>query len=293
MTSGGWRPLRSGVRVLVDGTLGAAGCPSAEELAALVTPGGGSAPGGYVYRIRSEATEDSVVGGPERILYLGTAGAKSSLNRRVLGLWTGGHSAVRSLYRMNVARQRAHRELIVAVDVRPEAEPELAEVLELHRFSLHLGHMPVLNRRWEGFLAGRALELLIERAGLGSAPVPAYDLVDAEPTPSEPTMVARTGVATICHAAVDPWRGSLVWVWPDAWSGANRGEWSGRLFWLAPGSTGTEPASILPEITWLPEARVAASWEAASLAAEGDDAFVRSGLETLFAQVPRVVGRWS
>jgi len=290
MTSGGWRPLLSGVRVLVDGTLGAAGCPSAEELAALVTPGGGSAPGGYVYRIRSEATEDDAIGGSERVLYLGTAGAKGSLNRRVLGLWTGGHSAVRSLYRMNVARRRAHRELIVAVDVRPETEPELAEVLELHRFSMLLGHMPVLNRRWEGYLAGRALELLIDRAGLGSAPVPAYDLVGAEPTPSERARVTRTGVATTCHAAVDPWRGSLVWVWPDAWTGADRGEWSARLLWLTPGATGTKPGLILPEITWLSEARVAASWEAASLAAEGDDALVRSGLETLFAQVPKVVG---
>jgi hypothetical protein len=290
MTSGGWRPLRSGVRVLVDGTLGAAGCPSAEELAASVTPEGGAAPGGYVYRIRSEATEDEAIGGTDRVLYLGTAGANGSLNRRVLGLWTGGHSAVRSLYRMNVARHRARRELIVAVDVRPETEPELAEVLKLHRFSLLLGHLPVLNRRWEGFLAGRALELLIERAGLGSAPVPAYNLVGAESTPSEPTMGPRTGVATICHAAGDPWRGSLLWVWPDAWTGAHRGDWSGRLFWLAPGSMGTEPALILPEIKWLPEARVAASWEAASLAADGDDASVRRGLETLFAQVPQVVG---
>lgn len=274
MSGDGWVALHADVEVRPDGTL--AGSEGASRTFKAHEDGLRS---GYVYRIRSCEPKDAAVGGLERVLYVGMAsGGARAVNRRVLGLWSGGHSACRALYWMAIARSRTRERLVVTVEVQPTAEPELIEVVELHRFALAHGHLPVLNTRWEGYLAGRALALLVERAGHRS--FPAYDL----PRGDAPR------VATICNAG-EPWHGALVWIWPDRWTGKPRGEGAGDLLWLARGGDGRLPGEVLPTIEWLAEARVRHRWPADVLAADGEEAALQDGLKRLFNEVPPAIRR--
>jgi hypothetical protein len=230
---------------------------------------------GYTYRIRCRDGFAPTLVGASHVLYIGMSGTGRS--GRVESLWSGKHSANRGLYHIAVARIRAGLEALrVEVEVHHHAHPGLAEVSDLHHFTLVHGHPPVLNGRWEGYLAGRALEIIAKQAGVELLNRP-YDLS----VPGDPPRA----VATIANFVGQPWRGSLVWVWPAGWTGRPASEWDGRLLWLDPAGTLGLPETAVPGVAWLAEARIREWWEGELLTAEGEPGAFREWLDTLVNDV--------
>lgn len=193
--------------------------PTKGTYRATVNAGGvleGNAPAGpdtaHVYVIRlADRRMTTATGRDTNVLYIGQGGPG-----RVNALWSGQHSACKRL----AWTQAAHRDdLTVFVEVQAADDAPLREVELLNAFLLEHGQMPALNSRHEGWLPARLLKAL-------AAKLPSLQATDVYHGPRD-----RDLGRGACFTAIDlydktppdgkpwSWRGTLLWVWPEAWQG--------------------------------------------------------------------------
>ncbi len=205
------------------------------------SPGRFAPPSTYVYRIKHADGELQRLVSRSDILYIG-----KGTRGRVLGLWTGHHSAVLRLSRAAWAKSsNDDRPLRVQVECRPTSQPDLYEMGLLNAFVAKHGEIPPLNGRFEGWLAPRALSALADHAigrSKGGCRSRAYSWPREDPAS---TVVDLFSGSTLQNRG--DWLCSLAWIWPEGWTEArpdlvDRG---GELLLCVPGAEGPPvPASL-------------------------------------------------
>lgn len=144
----------------------------------------------------------------------------------------------------------------------------LFEARLLNDFFRAHGELPLLNRRHEGWLAGKVLRALVHNfSGEAAAKVSVTDWS---------TIGASYAASPWTEADPTRWFG-LVWLWPKTWSGtavnsASRGDLRGHLLLLQQGvSQGEDLPEALNPALWRTGTRLVASCDANCLAGASAD----------------------
>ena len=169
----------------------------------------------YVYRIRlAERTLQRLVSRSD-VLYIG-----KGTRGRVLGLWSGQHSAVTRLTRAAWAQSNDGKPYLhVHVECRATSQPDLYEMGLLNAFVEKHGEIPPLNGRFEGWLAPRALEALADRV-VGKRDAGCRSRAYSWPRGNAACTVVDLFTGPSLEERGD-WICSLVWVWPEGWAKAH------------------------------------------------------------------------